>query len=294
MRRTPSGESNKHMFLRVDAIVYVEGGRSFSAAEVRAGRHDIYSIDIQFWQKVFTASEGQKKFEFRAIGSKGTLLNLAEDVLAGRVRNVIIAMDKDHDEFKEELRIGRNVVYTRGYSWECDVWGPDVAEEVFFAVCPVSRVAINARGEIDNLFEEFRRALRWPVYADILLAMHGGSLLPRDKPDRVLQLQRSGRPSVRVNEIVRLVKEKRDSRTGSIRIGRKIVYDSILNCVGHVVRAYCYRMVCYLLRRFSTLPKIPRQYVESVAIEKFGEMLKEGRVQDMQDHYRRELANVRV
>jgi hypothetical protein len=166
-RRTPDGESNTHLFLRVDAVVYVEGGHSLTPDEISAGRYDVYSVDIQFWQRTFGAFFPGRSLDFRAVGAKPTLVSIAEDVIAGRIKNVVVAMDRDHDEFKGRLKSGPNVLYTQGYSWECDVWPPEVTEEVFFALCPVSRAAVGVRAIVDGLFAELKRKLHWLVYATL-------------------------------------------------------------------------------------------------------------------------------
>jgi hypothetical protein len=203
-------------------------------------------------------------------------------------------MDRDHDEFKGILRTGKNVIYTRGYSWECDVWSPEVTEEVFFTICPVSRAAIEVRPTVEELFADLRRKLRRLVYADIVLAMHGGSLLPRNKPDAVFRIGPSGAPILRVEELRKLLRDHRQNRTEAIRASRKILFDAHCNCVGHIITAFCYRIVCYLLKQVSYTGRIARHPIEALAIEKFGQLCREGRLAAIAAYYRAAFGVVQI
>jgi hypothetical protein len=94
-RRTVSGLSNQYLFFGVDAVVFVEGGRGFSKEEVNLGNFDTSSIDIKFWRGVFRYYYPNKKFQFRATGSKTTLRSIAMDIASGNLKNVYVAMDRD-------------------------------------------------------------------------------------------------------------------------------------------------------------------------------------------------------
>jgi hypothetical protein len=131
VRRTPSGETNKRLFLGVEAIVYVEGGQPLSPSQVRAGQYAREAMDIRFWESLFECFWQGGELEFRAIGCKDTLLSLADDIIEGRVANVVVAMDRDHDEFKCALKKTHNVLYTYAYSWEGDVWSRVVVSRYF-------------------------------------------------------------------------------------------------------------------------------------------------------------------
>ena len=79
-RRTSSGLSNQHLFLNVDTVVFVEGGKSYSKEEVYSGQFDTHSIDIQFWRGLFSIYRNSESLQFRAIGSKNTLKSIIQDV----------------------------------------------------------------------------------------------------------------------------------------------------------------------------------------------------------------------
>src|SRR5665213_77182 len=133
-QHSPAGLSNLHIFSRVDAIVFVEGGESRSIADVRSGKFDSISSDVAFWQRCFSELGPPIKLQFRAVGAKPTLLDLAREVAQG-VTGVYVAMDRDFDHLMGQAIRAPGVLYTFGYSWENDVWTEMVIEEVFYTLC---------------------------------------------------------------------------------------------------------------------------------------------------------------
>ena len=61
IRRTVPGETNKRLFLGVDAVVYVEGGKSLTRDEVEQGQFDIAAMDIQFLGAIVRCFWGKQK-----------------------------------------------------------------------------------------------------------------------------------------------------------------------------------------------------------------------------------------
>jgi hypothetical protein len=289
-RRTSTGLSNLHLFLRVNAVVFVEGGTSFSLDQVLAGAYESESIDILFWQNMFLHFQPTKKLQFRAIGSKTTLSSIAEEVVNGKTTHVYVAMDRDHDNSRGSLKSGPGVLHTFGYSWENDVWNAEVIEAMFYTLCPVCRSGAAVKAEIDSCFDQFTREIRWAVYADILLSHYDLSLLPREKPESVLTIAAKGRPSLnrgRVHSLIRKVKGKRAER---ISLGRRFTFDPASDCVGHVLGAFGYRLLVYLLKSFSGIPSLPKHYAHAVAIEKLLGTLRAGRLKACRRHYARQFA----
>ena len=83
VRRTASGLSNQHLFLKVDAIVFIEGGqKSYSLKEAYKGKFNNNVIDIKYWNGLFSIYHNKYKLEFRAIGSKETLKGTSKNSLS--------------------------------------------------------------------------------------------------------------------------------------------------------------------------------------------------------------------
>jgi hypothetical protein len=116
-RRTNAGISNLYLFLGVDAIVFVEGGdTSYSLAELEKGLFNDQAEDLKYWEIIFRTFEPAKTFHLRAVGSKNSLLELADLVSSAKIKRVLVAMDRDFQNLTGELKTGPGVIYTSGYS----------------------------------------------------------------------------------------------------------------------------------------------------------------------------------
>jgi hypothetical protein len=269
-RRTPKGLSNQHLFYDVDAVVFVEGGtESYSKEEVYEGHFTSSAIDIQFWRGIFRSFFPMRTFQFKAIGSKVTLDSIAEDVVNGTVKNVFVAMDRDHDTFNKKTKTCKGIVYTYGYSWENDVWDNNVVEDVFRSVCVVCDISQlgHVRLEIDKLMADFSKKISGGVCADVTLSVKGKSFFPRDKPESCIRIARNGRPSVNIAVLQRLFREKQIDDRGIKRISKQV--NTLRDCYGHLLSTFCYRTVLYLIGKWGKLPKIAKHYVSCLAIDKF-------------------------
>ncbi len=270
--RSPSGLTNLHLFIGADVVIFVEGGQqSFTLDEVIDGSYSHSSVDLKFWQGMFSIflSDG-RKCQFRAIGSKPTLKSIAGLIIKNQVFNVWVAMDRDHDYFHGELHIAPGVLYTHGYSWENDVCSPEVIEDVFWTLAQIARGSVPVRVEIESLFAQVCGQLQRAVYLDILIGFHGGSLLPRDKPDSMYKLMgQYGKPSVNREYLSKLINQLRLTYPRPILRSAAINLHVTRDCVGKIIACFCYRALQYLIKQYTSLGSIQKQLISSLMIEKF-------------------------
>lgn len=292
-KRTAFGLSNMHMFSRVDAIVLVEGGLSLSVQEVNAGGFSKESQDISFWRKCFSELGPQVKLQFRAVGSKPTLHEIALQVAEGNVSHVYVAMDRDFDNLLGRVIDSPKVLYTFGYSWENDVWTQEAVKEVFYTLCGICRntTEANINEILATSFSGFVQDVRWATKADFLCVMHAIPFLPHKSPQMVISHRRRGAPPLIDREALRrCVRHARINKTARIGAGAKIRLDSRVDCCGHLVGAFGYSILVYLLKKFCKGTTYPRHLLDSIAIDKFFEILRHGYFQPVRMHYQRQLA----
>src|SRR3954469_4465985 len=95
-KRTKKGLSNLHLFYNVDYIVYLEGGsKSFSKDEVYLDNFNDDTEDIVYWKNIFKKYKKNELLKFKSVGSKKTLKDISEDILAGKIKNEYMAMDNE-------------------------------------------------------------------------------------------------------------------------------------------------------------------------------------------------------
>jgi hypothetical protein len=288
-QRTPAGLSNLHVFSGVDAIVFVEGGSSRSLQEVRSGQFESESSDIAFWQKCFFELGPRMTLQFRAVGSKRTLVAIAREVASGKVTHVYVAMDRDFDHLLGHMINSPKVLYTFGYSWENDVWTQTVLEEVFYTLCGVCRATIKIQRIIATSFGAFERDLHWPTYADFLCMKQGIPLLPRQSPQKVMKVSRGTAPAMNNAALRQCIREAKAKRVHAINAGMKANISPLSDCCGHVIGAFGYAVLVHLFRKFCKGTVYPRHLMDSVAIDKFFEKVRQGHSVALRAHYERQL-----
>jgi hypothetical protein len=292
--RTPSGLSNQHLFVGVDAIVFVErGNRSFTYKEIESNNFTSESIDILFWQKIFEFFTPRVKYQFRAVGSKTTLTEIASNVISGKIKNVLVAMDRDYDTIKISLLPKKGIFYTHGYSWENDVWDINTIIEVFYAICPVCRTTINIEPDIDYHLKLFLKNIKIAIAADLILTTFGKALFERKKPSSLLQF---GSSFPKIN----MIKIKQKIRVEPLCSGLRATLKAILcraikikpeiDCFGKCYSDFIYNLIGYLIKKYSRITTLPKYVVLPMAIEKFSQLILTPRVSSIYQHYNQQFA----
>jgi len=271
--RTPAGLSNQYLFWRVDALVFVEGGQhTYSLSQVEAGSFGSQSIDILFWQSLFRCFLPNRKFQFRAVGSKATLTQIARYIESGTVSHVFAAMDRNHDRINNRLIQAPGVFYTYGYSWENDILHAGLVTQLFVSMCSVSLNGVHFRTEIDSFYHSFARDMRWPVYADALLSRFDATLLPRDSPEMIITLDSRAKPSIdrnRISALIQHAQKVKAQRGSTYLLTPRFTCCPHGDCFGRLVSAYFYRVLTYMLKTHSNVPSLPKYYAWSMAINTF-------------------------
>lgn len=185
--RTREGQRNRALFYGVDFICYVEGDDGADQGD-----------DVYFWSSVFRSVWPNRSAAFLCRGGKPQLEKLAREVVNENVEGVVVAMDADYAGFFEGKVIDDpRVLYTFGYSWENDVFGPETTLESHRSLC--------TRADIpDPVCDEHRR--HWDLAAQFLLRMTkadfgafraGGSIIDAQKPGKHVGRDTDGYPVFR-------------------------------------------------------------------------------------------------
>jgi len=294
-RRTPAGISNQHLFSKVEAVVFVEGGRSLTQAEIQKGVYNEQALDVAFWRRLFSTFVPNKKVKIKAIGSKASVCLIADDIRTGKIKNAYAAMDRDFDLQKGLIKTHPGIFYSHGYSWENDVWRPTVIREVFFRLCPLCPINHGARvgKEIKKHFEEFARSLKWVVYADYILNVNN---LPFDdfrrKPESVVVAGANGIPYVNVARLKTLIRTAKTARKAPLTAPKKRL-DPYNDCQGHVYGNFGYRLLSYLLKNFcQDSPSLPKLFAQTATIDTFGGAIGSYAFRKIFNYYKRQFAAI--
>jgi hypothetical protein len=269
-------------------VIYVEGGESYTAEEVLAGRYTAESSDIHFWRTVFSECGSSLKLAFRAAGSKTTLQAIARLIAGGSVAGTLVAMDRDYDHLFGTKIASALVLYTYGYSWESDVWTPKVVEELFYSVTGADLERAKLSAELSRIYGQFHRDLRHAIRADIICNAHSIEFFPKSKPLKLLRTGTLRGPVVSRAEIKACFVVAKGKRSTKMRLSVPSC-DPTADCYGHLAAEFGYLVLQHLVRKYSKPVPMPKSLINNWAIDRFREVLRTFHTLPLAKHYRREV-----
>lgn len=222
--RTNSGLSNQAIFRDVDVVVYTEGGNTvFSVQDVAEGHYNKHANDTIFWHGLLKKQQFGNTYTLYPIGSKNTVLEIANRLEQNLIINVVVAMDTDTDDIYKQKLSSPMVLYTYGYSWENDVFSPEVlVNYIEQSILDQSSVATIAQDineawsvSVESLIELMRFYLterearpNEKIVSNINRFMSKSSKPPRIEKELVNNFLSTNRNSIGVNNNFKKVFEK--------------------------------------------------------------------------------------
>ncbi len=207
-------------------------------------------------------------------------------------------MDRDHDKIAGKLVVNPGVLYTWGYGWENDVFTKPIIGELFFSLCSTSLDDIPYQIEIDSNFDQFYRDVRWGVYADILLfCKNTKCFFPRSSTQylhkKLLKFDSDGKPSVDKLKLRNLLKTINSNKTTNMYFGKKIQYSPYDDCYCHLISAYSYHFLTYMLKKYSGVTAIPEYFTNSAAIDQFILKIHQTSFEKYYSHYQNQFSLIK-
>lgn len=267
--RTSSGLSNQYLFHKVDLIVFVEGGESYTKEEIDSGKYNDYSIDILFWTKILEKYKQDTKVKFKAVGSKTAVVKVAEDIVENNITTVYAAMDQEFDRVLGTAFKHKNVLYTFGYSWENDVWN----EKVIIDIIKKTTAKSVDKSQIIKPFEKFLKEIRFSVYADGYLFKNNDSFFPRPNGHlKLVECDLRFCPKLKKREIESLLFNAGLKKSTVYSYGKRKKLNSKQNCYGHLINDFCRQLVKHTISR-QKVSGLGDEIIRRMAIDCFTNFL---------------------
>lgn len=169
--RTQSGISNYSKFFGVDITVFIEGKMSVSNPNVK-------TYDQFFYETISKALVPEKKFKFKTLGNKHTVLKHAELISNSHGTITAIAIvDKDFDSLRLSLLKKPNLYYTHSYSWENDLLNLDLSLDVITDLAPLARN--ESKDLLSKRFSLAKKRIEYISTLDAILQINSETILPK-------------------------------------------------------------------------------------------------------------------
>ncbi|WP_237272710.1 DUF4435 domain-containing protein [Sulfitobacter sp. M220] len=232
------------MFHDVDFVVYCEGKQVDGEGS---------SLDEVFWERVFL--ENGKTVHCKSLGGKSVVKPMAQKVADEGITNVVVAMDRDYDDLRNQIIEHPQVLYTYGYSWESDVmldfqFGPALS---LFATT-------NRRQAIQNEFVVFRndqsRKLRRICALDYKYIGHSEKLFDRQRPMSIIAIPSGNEPYAKVSTLLDKAKTMYNFQTAPLPEAAFRTLCGVRSFFGKVVSRLVFHWFAYRTRRISGARKV--------------------------------------
>ncbi|MBC6439288.1 MAG: DUF4435 domain-containing protein [Rhodospirillales bacterium] len=286
--RSNSGETNKHLFHRVDFVVYVEGGASVNTIAALKGEGDWTTNDVFFWSSLFERYAPNHNVHLRSAGSKSNVKALLQKLTDGSVENVIICLDRDFDHLLGKYIDHDRVIYSKGYSWENDVFG----KETTAALVRELYAAGNERVErsCQELLLEYRKFLiashRW-VRADAAAICVGCGLFDRKKHRANLHLSKTCPPTLNIEYLKKRGAKVRCQTETPVKCPEDIQIEARFDMLGHLLCVYSFNLANFFNKKISSSSGF---YNFDMFVRRmlgiFSTRLSAGEEECLDDHYR--------
>jgi hypothetical protein len=266
-KRTTSGLNNQHLFHNVDLIIFLEGGnKSFTKVEVLAGNFHEETEDVIFWRNIFGKFITDKKIKFKSIGSKKTIKDIAIDIVDGKLKTILVAMDNEFDEILKQRIEHPQVYYTHGYSWENDIWNHHVIKSVIEELTAIEIV----NNDIEINLSDFLTKIKAGVNADGYLFKKGSSFFPRKTGYFFcVECAPADLPYVKIADLNARLISKGLQRSTVNSFGRRHSIDTLKFCYGHLLADYCCQVIMHYIKKRHSLPNISKDIIYRMGINKF-------------------------
>jgi hypothetical protein len=276
--RTRSGLSNLHLFYDSDLIVFTEGGtQTFTLQEIEEGKYNSHSIDIKFWKNIFDINGLEKKVSFRAIGSKTASKSICEKIVNGEIQNIVVVKDRDLDEYVDTIYTSPFILYTKGYSWENDVFIKDLTHEQIESMLLTAETPEGVNSIIDKAFNDFKRIGKNLAKLEIMFRKNGIKFISNMNGERFFNTKTHA--VINKEQFFQVLKEKKvllDKPRMTTFSGPTIC--PFMTNYGKLLEALSITVITYICKRFCNIKSIPKDVITISMIERFANKIK--RVKD--------------
>ena len=238
--------------------------------------------DAAFWRKIFGVFAPEISVKISSIGRKSILVELAEKVRLGTILNVFIAMDRDFDNHLSKKMPSVGIFYTKGYSFENDIWHAStilkVAKDICVHIEDDCQLFIPIKEAYRNFYKDARRAIR----VDIALANNSQPLLFNVKPNKFI---------CRKSEFPRFNKSAFRTRLNELRgrskyfCPKEIELHNHDDCHGCLSAAFGYNILISVLRKNGSKLKLPKIEATRLIISAFSNCLQTGLCEEYQEYF---------
>lgn len=175
-------------------------------------------------------------------------------------------MDSEFDHIFSKKLIHDNIIYSKGYSWENDVWCDDVLIDI------IREIVGHTANEVDIIknYKKFQTTIRIGVLADGYLFYRNSSFFPREKsPMKCIDCDPDDLPEVKIDVLNTLLNEANLKKSTLYAFGKRMGINSFELCYGHLLADYCFQLIMHYLKNRMDITGLSKTILNRIAINKY-------------------------
>jgi hypothetical protein len=257
------------LFHGVEIIVFTEGGStSYSFSEALKGKFNETSVDIKFWSGIFKTYGFEKTVEFRALGSKTATSKICDLLLNKKINNVLVVRDSDLDDFSNNKIISPFILYTKGYSWENDVYQKEIVKDQIESMLLTPTIKQEYVDVIEESYRRFDNQAFRLLKLEILFRINGVKFITDCNGERFI----NGRslPHFNVSQVLSLMNEKKPNLQRPVSLeGIKLDKCPVAFCYGKLREALALANISYIVGKLERVKSLPKDLIISAMIDRY-------------------------
>ncbi len=267
--RTQSGLSNLALFHGVDFIVFSEGGcESYSYGDVINGKFNEKAVDIKFWSGIFSKHNFNKTIEYRALGSKTSLQKICQLIIENKISNVIVVLDSDLDGFLGSRFNSPYILYTQGYSWENDVYHPELVKEQISSFIFTAKLLPKYINILNQAYKNFDRHAHRLLMLEIMFRQNDVRFITDCNGERFINGKSI--PRLKLDQILNLIKQKKALLPKPVNMPAiPVKICPIRFCYGKLREALGIALISYICGKLNGIKSLPKDLIVGAMIERY-------------------------
>lgn len=273
--RTTGGLQNYSAFFNTDVTVFVEGKKHATDNVRNLLPISVKTSDELFHQSVLGIFCSNKKFKIKSVGCKNDLAEYAAKIMSGSLQDCAVIFDSDYESVTSSWINMPRVMRTSGYSWENDMWVPEICERV------VTLFAGGRDWDRDKFIEHLQLVssrLSRLSQIEVCCRAHGKNFIVSNGKSVGVSLSSKDAFGIGKKEVERLISKLRsilgdilDKELLHSLIGRMRQMPASMLVRGHLWEAACITLIAGVVKTLGAAQTLASDNVRNVALGVFAQ-----------------------
>lgn len=266
--RSANGIKNYPKFYGASLVFYIEGKASAGEGKgsiVKKTKDEVY------YEALLKDVLGHASFKIKTVGNRADVFYIWGKLREKNATDGVAIVDKDLDGILSSPVQVKNLIYTKGYSWENDFWRQGLIEQL---VSDLTIGSDEAAAEAARRGKALARRLAKISSLDIAAQFNGRSLIKKNGKSCGVGFDDKVHGLVSRAEFGRVARAYKGALFSSCSATRDVLRKAMrapVDCSiqGHLWENACIHLICAIYKRSTGAKSAPHEMIANLALSKF-------------------------